>query len=246
MLAKHKTFGKGNYQRKQPKTINKKVKVLEKKVNELKPDLKYFQTGIDKLKFAEYNSGSGDSAAVGISWNVMKQGSAQGQRVADKIRIEKIEISFEVVADKLISDVPYAIDCFLAKEQLTAPITQSDLLNIYQADDFSPANPGNGISTRSFYNMERKKAFYTRLAGMSGNAKSYQTATTGYIKNHRLVIKKPFTWQFNYNQNTGFPIDLVKNAFIVVWRAGGRTDSQFSNQTLVCQNFTIRYYYTDL
>jgi hypothetical protein len=94
--------------------------------------------------------------------------------------------------------------------------------------------------------MEKKKDFWTRLGGITGNAKSYQPSTTDYVKSHRMTIKKPFTYQYNFNQNTGQPIDLVRNAFCVVWRAGGMTDANFANQTMRCNNFTLRFYYTDV
>lgn len=209
-------------------------------------------------EFSEVVGSGGGSFVSGCvlqNVNTPVRGPADKQRIGDRIMIHKIEVDFEIICPGIPNDIPYAVDLLMYKDTLlTAQPTLLQMINeVYQFDLYGIAAASNlGLSSRSFF-KNNYKDHVTVLHTTRGLAKNLVIPPPGgssllvnnFCKNHRFTINRKIPWHFQSDgAAAGTAQSLLKNAFLIVARAGGNSDRVGTNK-LVLNNYTIRYWYTD-
>lgn len=227
--------------------IKKIKKALVLKKSELKHQESVFAGG--SFKFAEWNSGSGDTACAAFTINYPKQGSGVDNRVGDRICVKGLDYRFTLRTDAITQDIDYKIYLLRYNEYTnTTIVPNSQILTFLEQDIISPA-PGVGISNRSFRNLEQKQN-WTVLKVMKGTMKmsGAMNSPNNYLQNVtktvRVTYNKPHYLEYLKN-GAGDATQLSQGSHVILFVAGNASDVAVAGQLINANDCMVRLTYTD-
>lgn len=233
-------------------TLTKEMKTVKKKLRQLKPEQKYVDFRVDNFVFAESNSAASITRAQPVEVLYPKQGDEVNMRNGDRILVKKIELNCNLEIPKLTMDLDYQIHVLKYMEKVPSTGIDTTLMNTYLGPDLNPGDPTviDGISTRSFRNWEHMRDWKVlkvykgkaKLPGATNNGTGYSAY---FNKTIRMVIPREDFLQFE-KQGGSTSQSLINGAYVFLFVAGNRSDTQAVGQFFGVTGVQGRLHYTDV